>query len=86
MGFNSTYNGFDVKIRNADRTETPVPDAIVKIYDASSMAELGEALADGSGFVASGSVDVPVGTVLRFRIENHHGMSGYAEDVTVENP
>ncbi len=86
MAASSTYVGFDVKIRNADRTETPVPFATVKIYDGVSLAELDEVTADENGFVATGLVFVEVGTLVRFRVEGHLGMSGYAEQITVDTP
>lgn len=86
MGLVSNYNGFDVKIRHTDLTEELVPGATIKIYDATNLAELIEVVADVDGWVAPGTVDVPAGTVLRFRLENHLGMCGYFEDITVEVP
>jgi hypothetical protein len=78
----SNYAGFDVKIRNADRSEVPVAGATVKIYDAVSLAELATVVADGAGFVAGDVLAVAVGTTVRFRVETHLGMSGFAEQVT----
>jgi hypothetical protein len=78
----SNYAAFDVKVDNDDGTETKVPDATVKIYDATNVVDLGEITADSDGHIDGGTLPVDAGTVIRFRVENYLSQAGYLEQVT----
>jgi hypothetical protein len=79
----SNYAGFDVLIDNNTGLVTPVAGATVKVYDVTAAAALADLTSDVNGHVAAGTYPaVAVGHVLRFRIENNAGMSGYAEQIS----
>ena len=78
----SNYLAFDVSIENDDLTLTHVSGVTVKVRDVTHGADLANLVADGNGHVAAGSYAVAVGTLLRFRVENYQGRSGYLEQVT----
>jgi len=83
----SNYQGFRVDYNKEDGTE-PVafPSQTVKVRDVTNSADLADLTADGSGDVASGTLDVAVGTTIRFYFQvtsgTHKGVSAFKEIVT----
>lgn len=81
----STYPQFDVLVDNDNGTTTPVAGAIVEVRDITdpdNIVQLDDVVANGSGVVASASVDVDAGSILRFTWIGAEGRCGYAEEVT----
>jgi hypothetical protein len=79
----STFTGFDVVIDNDDGTITPVPTATVHGYDVTHSAALADVVSDSGGHVASQTLAVAVGTVVRYHHTTSDGRAGYCEGVTV---
>ena len=78
----SSYEGFDVYVENADGSRTPLASQTVKVYDVTNNANLSNLTTDGIGHIASGTLSVDAGTVVRFRVENYLGLSGAIEQTT----
>ena len=79
----STYSGFDLLIDNGDGTVTPVGNQVVNFYDVSNDAALVEtALSDASGHVASGSLNINAGTVVRYWFVTNKGVCAFEETTT----
>lgn len=79
----SNYATFDVVKRGKDGSTTALAGVTLKITNASApYAALGTVTTDASGVVAAGTVNVSVGTLILFRIENYNGMAGSIPQVT----
>ncbi|HWQ34342.1 MAG TPA: hypothetical protein VNQ79_15950 [Blastocatellia bacterium] len=79
----SNYVAFDVLIENNGQA-VPAAGATVKVWNVTADADLGVTLtADSSGIVAAGTLNVPAGTLVRFRVEDFHGRAGFAEQTTI---
>jgi hypothetical protein len=80
----SNYPTFDVAYETAPGLPpVPVPNAVVKVWNVTANADLGVTLnANSAGVVAGGSLNVAVGTTVRFRCENQQGRSGFFDWVT----
>lgn len=79
----SNYSGFDVVIDENTGEVSPAAGVTVNVYDVTGGVALADLTSDVNGHVVAGSYPaVAVGHVLRFRVENENGMSGFAEQVT----
>ena len=83
----SNYQGFEVNYNLEDGTE-PVAFAsqTVKVRDVTNGADLDDLTADGNGTIASGTLDVAVGTTIRFYFQitsgTYKGVCAFKEIVT----
>ncbi len=80
----SHYKQFDMTYRGATGAFVPLPNITVKVFDASNHVDLPDLVTDENGIVAAGTLDVPAGTVVRFRVENYFGMARHITQVTTE--
>ncbi len=78
----STMGGFDVFIDNDDGTVTPIATPTVHVYDVTHSAALSDVVGDAAGHVASRTVAVAAGTVLRHYYTGATGLVGFQEGVT----
>lgn len=78
----SNYDTFDVLKRNSDGTITPLGGVTINIWDSANNASLGTTTSDANGVVAAGTVSVPVGTKIIFRLENYFGRAGDTDQIT----
>ena len=78
----SNYLGFDVLIDNDDGTTTPLPSQAVHVYDVTNEAALSDISSDALGHVDAGSLNVAVGTAVRFHVTLPDGQCGYKDEVT----
>lgn len=83
MAATSNFTGFDLTVDNDDGSASPVPSQTVKVRDVTNGDDLPDLTTDGDGHVDGGTLEVDVGTFIRFRVENDgFGRSGYEEQVT----
>jgi len=78
----SSHSAFDVKIDNRDGTFTMLGSQTVHVYDVTHSTALSDLTSDADGHVASGTLAVAVGTVIRFSVSRADGVCGYAETTT----
>ncbi len=78
----SNFEGFDVYEDDGSNRLTPLPGQTVSVYDATNATALSDVVADGSGHVASGTVAVNTGTVVRFFAVLPNGKTHSIEQVT----
>jgi hypothetical protein len=83
----SNYSAFDVLIDNGDGTQTVVPNAVVEARDFTDPEAVArimpDLLADTSGQVSAGSLNVGAGSNIRFTWKDEtSGRCGYAEATT----
>jgi hypothetical protein len=78
----SNYHSFDLKFRGDAGEPVPLPNVTIKVFDATNLEDLPDLETDENGIVAGGTLDVPVGTVVRFRVEHHLGMARHVTQVT----
>jgi hypothetical protein len=72
----SNYEGFNVNLTGLNGNITQLESVTVKVRRADTDTDIGTLVTDASGYIAAGSFSVPVGTELRFRVENYHGLAG----------
>jgi hypothetical protein len=79
----SGYTSFEVLIDNDDGTTTPVLSQPITVYDVTNDVALDDLASDANGHVASGTLDVDAGTIVRFSAALADGRCGFKEEVTV---
>lgn len=79
----STYSGFDLLVDNGDGTVTPVANQTVNFYNVTADAAVATtATSDGQGHVASGSLNINAGTVVRYWFVTTKGICAFEETTT----
>lgn len=79
----STYSGFDLLLDNGDGTVTPIGNQTVNFYDLTNNVLLATtALSDADGHVASGSLNINPGTVIRYWFVTGAGICAFEETTT----
>ena len=83
----SAIRAFDAFIDNDDGTVVGIAGAAVEVYHVPASGPevrlLPDLVADGDGVVASGALDVPAGSVVRFAWQDDTtGQNAFAEQVT----
>lgn len=79
----SSYTAFSVVVGNDSGTTTPVPNATVRVYHVDAAADLGVLTADAAGVVINGTLNIPPGSLVRFRVENDgFGRASFVEQTT----
>jgi hypothetical protein len=83
----STFSSFDLPIPVVDedgQLSTEMAAGVtVKVWNVTADAALADTfVSDAQGHVATGTLPVAAGTVVRFRVENDgHGRSGFTDDM-----
>ncbi len=79
----SNYATTQVVIDNHNGTVTVVAGAAVKAWNVDAATDLGAvANTDSQGFIPAGTLNVNVGTKIRFRVENYQGRAAFTEFTT----
>ena len=84
MAETSSFPLLEFVARYENGISAPVAGATVKVYDATNAVDLPDLETDSEGMVAPGNLDVAIGTTIRVRVENHLGLAGAGEFVTLE--
>jgi hypothetical protein len=84
MPVSSNFAAFTLKIRNADKTITLVPNQTVHVYDITHGVALADLAtpSDADGVVPNGTLPVAAGTNIRFSYWRADGECGKAEITT----
>jgi len=82
--FVSHYKQFDMTFRGGTGAPVRLPGVTVKVFDASNLVNLPDLVTNEEGIVVAGTLEVPAGTVVRFRVENYLGMARHIAQVTTE--
>lgn len=78
----SNYQQFDMTFRGVTGAPVSLPNIIVKVFDATNLVDLPDLETDENGVVMAGTLEVPPGTVVRFRVENYLGMARHITQIT----
>lgn len=81
----ATFEQFEVRLQNADGTETPLDTVTLEVWSVTEAADVGSVTTDASGVVAPASINVSVGDVLRFRVENYDGRAWFIAKTALES-
>jgi hypothetical protein len=66
----ANYESFEVYVKEADGSRTPVASAVIKVYNVTGAVALSDLAADVNGVVAAGSLAPAAGTLIRFKWEH----------------
>jgi hypothetical protein len=78
----SAYSAFDCLIDNDDGSITKLISQTIHVYDVTHTTALADLTSDVNGHVASGTLAVAAGTVVRFYFTRTDGVCGYTEQTT----
>lgn len=83
----SIREGFDANRFNNNNSLTPAANLTLKVWDVTHNVALPDVVSDTTGHVAQETLNVPVGTTIRLRIEHDgEGRAGFEEKVTYADP
>lgn len=79
----SDIQAFPVELDLGNGTTQRIASTNCKVWDVSGAADIATVATDAEGVFPTTSTGLTAGSVVRIRIENYQGRSGYVETVTV---